>query len=259
MLLLNKSAIHHHLSTLSFPHPIVIHQLQSIDSTNQFLKDLPPSHTIELCCAETQTNGRGRLGRTWHSPFAENIYCSIRLPATHQLNRLAGLSLVVSIAVIATLNQLGIHDTIKIKWPNDLLWNGQKLCGNLIEIASDSSVVIGIGLNVNSITQNHSLPDKPWCSLYEITHQIWDRNLLIAHLLSQLDHHIQQLIHHRLQSFLPTWQRLDYLLGHKITVSHHSKIVTGLALGIDTTGQLLLKDASDIIHHLSSGDTTLQL
>lgn len=259
MILLNQSAIHNHLSTLFFPHPITIHQRQSIDSTNQFLKDLPKSHNIELCCTETQTNGRGRLGRPWYSPLAENIYCSIRLPATYSLSRLTGLSLVVSMAVIASLNQLGIHDTIQIKWPNDLLWNDQKLCGNLIEITTDQCIVIGIGLNVNSITQNHPLPDKPWCSLYDITQQTWDRNLLIATLLSQLDRHIQQLITQGMPSFLPTWHKLDYLLGRNISVSHHSQTLHGLALGIDMTGQLLLKDTSDVTHHLSSGDTTLQL
>lgn len=259
MIPLEESTIRNHLNTLSFLNPITIHTLQSIDSTNRFLKDLPQSHTVDLCCAETQTQGRGRLGRAWHSPFAENIYCSIRLPFTTILSALSGLSLVVGISIIAALNELGVNDTIQIKWPNDILWKSCKLCGNLIEITADSRVIIGIGLNVNSITKDHPLSDKPWCSLYDITHQTWDRNLIIAHLLCQLDKHIQQLIRNGLNFFLPTWQRLDYLQGQTIVVSHQSQTITGLACGIDTTGRLLLKDFQGVIQHLSAGDTTLHL
>ena len=260
---LNESIIRQHLSTLNFNEPIHFHLMESIDSTNQFLKDLTQSNTIDLCCAETQTQGRGRFGRSWHSPFGENIYCSIRWRFDCELSHLSGLGLVISMAIIATLKDVGIEDDIRVKWPNDLLWEGRKLCGSLIEVMNREgaalSVVIGVGLNVNSITQDHPLENKSWCSLYDITGKKWDRNLLIAHLFAQLDQHLQQFIGCGLKSFLPTWQKVDYLYNHNITVSHRLEHLSGRANGIDEKGQLILMDTLGVTHYLSSGDTSLQL
>jgi BirA family biotin operon repressor/biotin-[acetyl-CoA-carboxylase] ligase len=255
---LTESTIAQQLNTLNFTQPVNIHLMESIDSTNRFLKDLPQSNAIDLSCAETQTQGRGRLGRAWHSPFGENIYCSTRWPLQCNVSQLAGLSLVVSMAVIAALNDVGIKSDIQIKWPNDLLWNDQKLCGNLIEVVNNCVLVIGIGLNVNSITKDYPLPDKPWCSLYDMTGNYWDRNVLIAHVLVQLHQHIQQLMTHGLPSFFSTWQSLDYLYGRHVMVSHQAKPLSGQAHGIDEKGQLIVIDESGVTHVLSSGDTTLR-
>ncbi len=160
--------IQQQLSTTPFNKPINIHVLDTVDSTNRFLKDLPASDDIDVCCAETQTQGRGRFGRSWHSPYGENIYCSIRWRFDCDFSKLSGSSLVVSLAVLAALKD--ISPEIRIKWPNDLLWHGKKLCGSLIEVVGQSDVVIGIGINVNAIPN-----DQSWCSLYEITGQHDDR------------------------------------------------------------------------------------
>ncbi len=257
--MLNKAIILQNLQAASFNKPVHVHVVDSLDSTNCFLKDLPASGAIEVCCAEMQTQGRGRFGRYWHSPFGENIYCSTRVHFDCDLSQLSGLSLVVSMAVLAMLEQAGVGDDVRIKWPNDVLWHDKKLCGNLIEVMVSSDVVIGIGLNVNSMVNEQALIDKPWCSLYEITGHHFDRNTLIAQLIIKLDQHLNQFMTHGFASFISQWQEIDYLHGQLITVSQPSGNLCGKANGVNEAGQLILIDETGLVHYLSSGETSLSL
>ncbi|HDV5711187.1 TPA: biotin--[acetyl-CoA-carboxylase] ligase [Legionella pneumophila] len=262
LILLDSDEITKQLHSKGFSQPFNLHLFTSIDSTNRYLKDLPSSSAVEICCTEMQTQGRGRFGRHWHSPFGENIYCSTRWSFNCDLSRLAGLSLVSSLAVVAFLNTLSNSKDIKIKWPNDILWGNKKLCGSLIEILaesnSNSQVIIGIGLNVNTDTENHPLPDKPWCSLYEIFKQQYDRNFLIAHLIVHLEQYLNKFMNTELDHFICEWNTVDYLAGKHITVSQSSGFISGVACGVNRSGQLILKDDQGIRHYLSSGDTSLQ-
>lgn len=259
--LLNEQDILAGLSPLS--QSLNLHLFTEIDSTNYFLKNLPITNKLELCCAEQQTQGRGRFGRIWHSPFAENIYCSSRWQLDCDLAQLSGLSLVTSLAIISFLKSIIVTDDLKIKWPNDILWHDKKLCGNLIEIIAESNgrvqIIIGIGLNVNTDTVNSPLEDKPWCSLYEISGQYFNRNELISKLILTLKDYLAQFVSAGLGSFLDEWRQADYLYQKNIQVTQFSEIISGRALGINDTGQLILEDNSGKKHMLSSGDTSLHL
>ncbi|MBI2785194.1 MAG: biotin--[acetyl-CoA-carboxylase] ligase [Legionella longbeachae] len=263
LILLNQQSITDHLLTENLVNSFNLHLFNSIDSTNRYLKDLPISHAVDICCAEIQTQGRGRFGRHWHSPFGENIYCSSRWNFNYDLTKLSGLSLVTSLAVLATLNDLQIASDVKIKWPNDILWNDKKLCGSLIEIMAESNsnvqVIIGIGLNVNTDTLNHPLPTKPWCSLYELTQHYHDRNFIIAKLIANLERYLIKFIQNDLNSFMEEWDKSDYLAGKNIKVTQSLNTISGIARGINQNGQLILQDESGLEHYLSSGDTSLQL
>jgi len=262
LILLTEQAIRHYLDVHQLSQAFNLHILESVDSTNHYLKQVPLSSAIDVCCAEIQTAGRGRFSRSWHSPFGENIYCSLRWHFDCDLSFLSGLSLVVSLAVVATLAELGLTDHIRIKWPNDVLWFAKKVCGCLIEISAEGNggadVIIGIGLNVNSATQENLLPDQPWGSLYEMCGHHFDRNQLLALLIMQLQKHIQQFIDQGFSVFQAQWQRVDYLKNQMITVSQPSGSLTGTANGINAAGQLKLIDSQGNIHYLSSGDTSLQ-
>ncbi len=255
--------IQQNLKSAAFNKPIRIHVLDSVDSTNQFLKDLPANDSIEVCCAETQTKGRGRFGRSWHSPFGENIYFSLRWHFDCDISQLSGLGLVVSMAILAALNDADICEDVRIKWPNDLIWKNQKLCGSLIEVIGErdvgTDVVIGIGLNVNSPINKLALRDYPCCSLYEITGTHFDRNPLIAKLIIWLDQYLQQFITKGFSSFIPIWQQADYLHGQLITVSQPTGSLSGQANGVNEAGQLILIDKMGVTHYLSSGDTSLRM
>ena len=263
LILLNEQEIADQLIAEPSISPLKFHLFASIDSTNRYLKELPASPYLELCCAEVQTQGRGRFGRHWHSPFGENIYCSSRWNLNCDLSKLSGLSLVTSLAILNTLNEFNPSSEIKVKWPNDILWNDKKLCGCLIEIIAESNgmaqVIIGIGLNVNSDTANHPLPDKPWCSLLEITQRPSNRNHLIAQLIINLENYVQRFINNDLNHFMSEWKQHDYLTGKQICVIQASESLSGLACGITKTGQLILEDSQGRKHLLSSGDASLHL
>ena len=266
MILLNDQEIREQLEREPFNKPFQLHLFASLDSTNRLLKEVPHTTAVDICCAETQTAGRGRFGRHWYSPFGENIYCSSRWQFDCDLSRLSGLSLVVSLAIVETLKHQGIGEGIRVKWPNDILWHHKKLCGSLIEVMAESNsraeLIIGIGLNVNSTPSHHApdtenLPDKPWCSLSDITGTYLDRNVLIVKLITTLNQFLNDFMANGFKAFLEKWHQSDYLKGQKITVSSFTGPITGIAQGVNEVGQLILIDEEGITHYLSSGDTTL--
>lgn len=259
-ILLDESEIRQHLGADSVDQ-YQFHLFSSLDSTNRFLKDLAISSAIDLCCSEEQTHGRGRFNRHWYSPFGENIYFSSRWHFNHDLSRLSGLSLVVSLAILEALKQLGVHQDITIKWPNDILWKNRKLCGSLIEIMAESNsnsmLIIGIGLNVNSAAENQLIDHKPWCSLFEISGRCFNRNLIIAYLINQLNAHLKIFIEQGFEPFTDKWRAHDYLAGKKISVTQPAGLISGTAKGVTHSGHLILEDNNKVLHYLSSGDASL--
>ena len=260
--LLNEAKIREALSRRSFEKPIDLHLFSELDSTNRYLKEASLSPSLSVCLAEKQTNGRGRFGRQWVSPFGENIYFTGRWQWQACLSKLSGLSLVISLAVLAALQGAIAEHGVLIKWPNDLLWDKKKLAGVLIEVNAESNgqahLIIGIGININTQTQNQPLTDeKPWCSLYEITGRYFDRNTIIADLIGLIDNYLEQFKSQGFTSFHQQWQQVDYLQNKWITVSQPSGTLYGQALGVNEGGLLLLQDEQGNRHELSSGDTTL--
>lgn len=263
MIPLNKHTIQHHLTAHPAHKTTTIHLFESIDSTNRYLKEHPETQALEVCCAETQTAGRGRFGRTWHSPFGQNIYCSIRTPIKTQGAALSGLSLMVSLAVLAVLDELSSHQDILIKWPNDLLWNGKKLSGSLVELlyhnTQITSIIIGIGINVNSSACQDNSLDRPWCSLYDIFNQHFDRNVLIARLIIHLNNYLNTFMREGLSECLPIWKQRDYLSEQWITVSTPNGLLSGQAKGVNQWGNLIIIDETGHKHELSSGEVSLRV
>lgn len=280
--LLDEKLIRQHLESKQFLRPFDFHLFSTINSTNQFLKEFSnnnvtahpaptsrgldwdeqlPNSLLAVCCAEKQTHGRGRFGRQWFSPFGENIYCSSRWTFNCNLSCLSGLSLVVGLAILESLQEHKLCRDLRIKWPNDLLWGNKKLGGILIEIVSETNnhtqLIIGIGLNVNTTAQSHVVIGSPWCSLYEITGLYFDRNRLLADILYRLDQFMTQFLTFGFAAFMPAWQTIDYLHGQWITVTQHGSSISGEACGINEFGQLRIKDGQGVIHSVSSGDASL--
>lgn len=258
---LQETLIRQHLQQSLMNREMDFHIFAEIDSTNRYLKDLQNTHAVIICCAEGQTQGRGRFGRNWESPFGENIYLSSRWELNCCPSKLSGLSLVISLSILESLKNNHIHQDIRIKWPNDLLWEAKKLCGILIELTAETNgyahIIIGIGLNVNTPTQQQPLADKPWCSLYELTGVHFDRNKLIADLLQDLAKNLEIFLQHGFGIFRERWQQYDYLDGQYITVSQARGSISGYASGVTDQGQLCLIDDKGVEHHLSSGDTSV--
>lgn len=148
------------ITTLLENDSIEIRVFDVIDSTNTYLKQhafLPM--TPVACIAETQTQGRGRFNRNWHSPKGENIYLSLSYYFNKSVQALSGLSLMVGLSVCKAIEAVcELPVPLMVKWPNDIMACQKKLGGILIEIyqtqATSCQVIIGIGLNVN-MEQTH--------------------------------------------------------------------------------------------------------
>jgi BirA family biotin operon repressor/biotin-[acetyl-CoA-carboxylase] ligase len=234
----------------------------TIPSTNTYLTELLKtkksiSRDYYICLAEQQTAGKGRLGRKWFSPFAQNIYLSLlwqRFSITHEL--FANLSLVIAVAIVETLEEYGIKNNLSIKWPNDVLWQNRKLAGVLIELPGEihrfCSAVIGIGLNVN-MSKNNS-----WCGVAEIINTIPKRNKLVSLLINHILSTITIYKNCGFKSFIKKWQKYDATYGKQVVIITPQQKIFGTGFGINNKGSFLLKDRTNKIISFSTGEISLR-
>ena len=235
-----------------------------IDSSNRYLMDklskgLEHGHA---CMAERQTAGRGRRGRPWVSPFARNIYMSFywRFEMTPEL--LSGLALAIGVGVIRALRQLEINDA-SLKWPNDILWQGRKLAGILLEMRGESAgpyhVVIGVGLNVDMSKENSSTEiDQPWVDLQHIAAQPISRNKIAGVLLSELLLVAEQFQRSGLTPFLDEWIAADAYSDKSVVILQGDEQITGYARGVDSNGAIILETDTGV-RQFHSGEVSLRL
>lgn len=259
LILFDREQILYHLpSTLQNSINLII--FESIDSTNTYLQNLLSHQKTDVCLAEMQTQGRARFARTWHSPFGENIYMSIRQFFQKDIGELTGLSLVVGLAVIESIQQYGLSNGLMLKWPNDILYDEKKLAGILIDATSEingyTHVIIGIGLNVNSLDSNKN-NKYDYTSIKKITGKTCDKNKLTGLLLRNIDEYLKIFDKKGLSAFQNHWKIHDYLANKTITVTNNKHIFNGICCGIDKSGYLRLKKDNGDEILCSSGDTSI--
>lgn len=198
-----------------------------------------------LCLAERQTLGRGREGRSWYSPAGQNIYMSLVMPFTAEPARLQGLSLVMALAVAEALQSFGV--AVQLKWPNDVLLNGKKLAGLLIEtrIKSDNTcVVVGLGMNVGmtrveETSIDQPAIDQPWASLASEQPQLQvSRNTLVAALLTRMLAMYEQFLQQGFTPFQGQWPARDFLQGKRIRYTRDARALEAEVLGIEADASL---------------------
>ncbi len=236
----------------------------SVDSTNQYLlqqtSDDLSSPAIVL--AEYQTAGRGRRGKTWVSPFGNNIYLSMRYQFKQNVGQLMGLSLAVGVAVSRVLTKLGIHD-IQLKWPNDVLYQGKKLCGILLEMQGEShgpqTVIAGVGLNIKLPNSVADSIDQPWIALDSIVSGMTlSRNELASQLIKEMLDSFVSFEQQGLTPFRQAWQQQDKVINKKVNLLLGERIVQGIARGVDEQGALLVETESGI-QRFYSGEVSVRL
>ncbi|MBK5377038.1 bifunctional biotin--[acetyl-CoA-carboxylase] ligase/biotin operon repressor BirA [Pseudomonas sp. TH08] len=215
----------------------------TIDSTNaEALRAIGRGQSAPfLVVAERQTSGRGRRGRKWVSPFAENLYYSLVLRIDGGMRQLEGLSLVVGLAVMRALRKSGV-DGAGLKWPNDVLVGDKKIAGILLELVGDPAdvchVVLGIGINVNM--QVAEEVDQKWTSIRLESGRACDRNVLVADLSEQLQTYIER---HQAGGFSvlkAEWEENHLWHGRSVSLIAGVNQIDGVVLGIDNQGALRL-------------------
>jgi BirA family biotin operon repressor/biotin-[acetyl-CoA-carboxylase] ligase len=230
----------------------VVEVVSIIDSTNTYVKEhlhqLPQGY---VCLAEAQTHGRGRRGKTWVSPFGSSIYMSMAWTFKGGYQSMAGLSLLVGIAINRSLKTMGIKDC-KLKWPNDVFHNCRKLAGILVEVegqvGSDASAVIGIGINVD-LPNAVSEIDQPFVDLVSITQKPVDRNELVALIILTLTKMLKEFEVKGLAPFLSEWREADLFYNEYVYLESGSNRIHGLSKGINEGGALLLENAGKVTPH----------
>jgi BirA family biotin operon repressor/biotin-[acetyl-CoA-carboxylase] ligase len=239
--------------------PILV--FDSIDSTNaEALRAIERGQPAPfLVLAERQTAGRGRRGRKWVSPFAENIYYSLVLRIDGGMRQLEGLSLVVGLAVMQALRKLGISG-VGLKWPNDVLVGQQKIAGILLELVGDPAdvchVVIGVGINVNM--QMTDEVDQQWTSVRLESGKAVDRNHLVVELGLMLQAYLNR---HQVGGFpaiQAEWEQNHLWQGRAVSLIAGVSQIDGEVLGIDSQGALRLK-VNGVEKVFSGGELSLRL
>lgn len=238
---------------------IPIDILESINSTNAYLKPFKnDNNSPKICLAEYQEIGKGRLGRNWHSPFGQNIYFSLLYNFKKDISELSGLSLIIGLTIVKTLENYGKN--FQVKWPNDVIYENAKLAGTLIEMQAEANgscqAIIGIGINVNMIKDDKNV-DQLWISLRKITNQYIDRNSLIAAFINNLLIYIKKFEDYGLKAFIDEWKNYDALYNKKIDLKNLNSQISGIVKGINEQGNLMLELENGDIKSFASGDTTI--
>ncbi len=233
-----------------------------LPSTNSYLlnRGNAESGNASVCIAEIQTQGRGRRGRNWVSPFGGNIYLSFLSRFQSGAVGLGGVSLVASVAVIRALQRLGVPD-VGLKWPNDILARGRKLAGILLEVVGESSgpctVVTGVGLNYRMPAMSAKAIDQDWIDIASLSEGLPGRNRLVAAIIEELVNAYDIFTHGGLVRFLDEWHELDCYRGQSVILQGVNGALQGIENGVDEQGALRLALA-DGVHTFHSGEVSLR-
>lgn len=239
-----------------------IEVLLECTSTNQYLLDRLEQNPLKnyMVLAETQTQGRGRRGRHWVSPFASNIYMSVSWQMDISIAEMAGLSLVVAISVARALQKFEIKN-VMLKWPNDVYVDSKKLAGVLLELRGESNspcnAIIGIGVNVNMPNDVAGEIDQPWVDMQQLLKKPVNRNEVAAMVLNELIPRLQQFNHSGFSGFMAEWNSLDLLAGKAINIEGHTQLGEGVASGVDKHGALLVEHKGKL-QALYSGEVSIR-
>ena len=239
-----------------------IRVFDEVDSTNNIARELeteksPHGTTV---VADTQTAGKGRIGRKFVSPPGSGLYVSILVRPHFDLSFAPMITAAAACAAAEAVEAM-CGTKVMIKWVNDLYMNGRKICGILTEASLGLEMrvldcaVIGIGINVRSITDSFDEElKKTATSIEDETGVKVNRNKLCAELLNRLEVYLGKIED---RSFLVRYRERELLTGNMISAQVGGDILVGTALGIDDNANLVVELASGEIRSLNSGEANL--
>jgi BirA family biotin operon repressor/biotin-[acetyl-CoA-carboxylase] ligase len=211
--------------------------------------------------ADSQNKGKGRMQRVWHSPAGSNIYTSVILRPRIELSKASQIPIAAGVAVAETLETY-CPGKIKLKWPNDVLIGGKKVCGILAQMKMSSDaidfVVLGIGINVNlSRKQFPQDIQEIATSLAVETGREISRPELIISLYENLAKCYNQLLQKGFGPIKEKWLELSPMIGQRVQVIFKDETIEGKATGLDDDGSLILTTEGNKEIKIFAGDTTI--
>lgn len=246
--------------------PQLIHHYHRVDSTNNVLKKMAregaPEGTVVV--AEEQTGGRGRLGRNWNSPAGRGIWFSILFRPVLAPSRAPLFTLLAAVAVTRAIKANLPALEPGIKWPNDLLLAGRKVCGILTEMKAEADLlhylVTGIGVNVNFREEDFApqLRESATSLYLQNNKTTVSRKGPARDILQEIDHLYRVFLDDGAEEIVAAWKQDNITLGHKVAVRTLQGVYTGRAVDLDGDGALLVEDELGKKQRLLAGEVTLQ-
>lgn len=236
--------------------------VRELSSTNDEVLALRQSGlpTPLLVLAEVQQNGRGRRGRQWHAPLGSGFCGSLGWRFSNGFAALDGLSLAVGVAIVRALRRYGV-DGIGLKWPNDVMVGAAKLGGVLIEAQAEANgschVVIGVGLNFVLPSGFSDLLERNVTDVRSCLGVAIERNRLGGALIDELMSILTNYESVGFGAYQAEWVTLDVLRGRHVRVDGLDQPLSGIALGVDERGCLLV-DTGNGRQKISAGEVSLQ-
>lgn len=241
-----------------------IHVFKETASTNDIVEKLARDGAKEgvVVFAESQTRGRGRLGRKWHSPAGQGLYFSVLLRP--KLRPLEATQLTVA-AATALVRAIEATTAVRlaIKWPNDLLFEGRKLAGVLTELSAELDTIkhltLGIGLDVNQTTADFPSELRSLAtSLRLAAGQAIPRSELATRILHELDADYARIRRGQFEMLADEWEARCTTLGQQVTIHIGDRVLRGRAESLDDDGALLLRTQHGRLERIIGGDVTVE-
>ena len=236
-----------------------------VSSTNDVLQQMTNAGAADgtVVLAEAQTMGRGRLGKPWFSPPGLNLYASVLFRPSIAPDEVPVFACVAGLAVSDAIEAEGVRATLK--WPNDVLVEGRKVGGTLVEWASRGEAVdhvilgVGVNLNVDRATLVTALGPAAAdaTSLAAAARRVIDRNVFAATVLNRLESWDDEYRAHGAEAVLRAWRKRDALAGHIVQVRERGAPYLGIAWGVDRNGRLVVEDATGARHQILSGEVVI--
>ncbi|MES2356202.1 MAG: biotin--[acetyl-CoA-carboxylase] ligase [Pseudomonadota bacterium] len=238
------------MASLGLDSPFNLQILDSVNSTNSFLLQRAHEGAVHGDCVATelQTHGRGRLGRAWHTGLASALTFSVLWQFKCGIAGLSGLSLAVGLAVARGCEALSVTG-VKLKWPNDVIHNGRKLAGILIEVQGEmlgpSTAVIGIGINHQLSSQVLAEIDQAVVDLAGIANPIPSRNVVLAELLRALNDVLTDFEAKGFSPLISDWEaRHAYQTKLVQLMLPDRSVIRGVAEGVAADGALKIRTST---------------
>jgi len=239
--------------------------LESTDSTNTAARRAAEAGSGEgtVIVADTQTAGRGRMGRTWFSPPSKGVWLSALIRPRVRSEQLGIISISAAVAAVEGIRKAtGIR--AGIKWPNDLLLDGRKVCGILTEscIAGQSAGLVTVGVGVNVFQSMSDFPGEladRAISLQEYREEaILDRTMIAGAIIGEIGAYCIDCIPHEIRGNMDKWRQYCVMFGKTVEVtSGGGKAVRGVASDIDDEGALVVRTDDGSSIHVVSGEASV--
>ena len=255
--LMNPDEIEANLKTKRIGRKILVYNRTSStnDIAHRYAKDKENDGLVIF--AEEQTAGRGRAGSKWHSSCSDSILCSIVI--TNCKCNAELLSLTCAVAVAEAIGKPAKNEA-KIKWPNDIILNGKKVAGILLESKTDNSgntYIIGVGINCHQKKDSFPTELQPIATSVDIESQvICDRISLAKRMLTSIDQWLKA-AQETSEKVIDQWRNLSVQLGHRVKLIYDGQEFAGNCIGIDPAKGLILQLDTGAVRMFDAAHTTI--